>query len=117
MRKVLSASGSTSKSFMMLELGLILVQFVIMKKRLQFLHHILTESTEALVRQVFDVLKEDSRKGYFVNLTNIDCEEFDIDLNNEEIADISKYSRKKYLKEKTDTEAFNLMSQRTEQRK
>ena len=64
----------------MLELGIIPVRFMIMKKRSQFLHHILSESTETLVRQVFDVLKKESRKGDFVNLTNTDCEELDIDL-------------------------------------
>ena len=70
---------------------------------------LITESTEALVREVFDVLKEDSRKGDFVNQINIDLEELDIDVNNEEIGDISKYSWKKYLKEKTDTAAFNFL--------
>ena len=46
-----------------------------MKKTLQFLHHILSESTETLVRQVFDVLNAKSRKGDFVNLTNAEREE------------------------------------------
>ena len=38
--------SSFSKVFMMLELGMILVRFVMMKKRLQFLHYILSEPTQ-----------------------------------------------------------------------
>ena len=76
---------------------------------MQFLHHILTESTDKLIRQVFDVLSEESRKGDFVYLTNCDREELEIDLSNEEIASISKWSWKKYLKEKTSKAAFKFL--------
>ena len=109
MRKILSASGNPSKSFMMPELGIVPVRYVIMKKRLQFLHHILTESTETLIRQVFDVLNEDSRKGDFVYLTNHDKIELEIDLSNEEISSISKWSWKKYLREKVTKAAFKFL--------
>ena len=43
-RKVLSVTGNPSRVFMMLELGIIPVRFVIMKKRLHFLHYILNEN-------------------------------------------------------------------------
>ena len=40
-RKVLSSTGNPSKVFMMLELGLIPVRYLIIQKRLQFLHYLL----------------------------------------------------------------------------
>ena len=46
LRKVLAKTGNPCKVFMMLELGFTPVRFVIMQKRLQFLHYILKESTE-----------------------------------------------------------------------
>ena len=55
MRKVLSASENAGKSFMILELGIIPVRYLIMKKRMQFLHYILTEGTDIMIRQVFNV--------------------------------------------------------------
>ena len=59
-RKVLSVTGNPSRVFMMLELGIIPVRFVMMKKRLQFLHYILNENIESTISQVFETLKKDS---------------------------------------------------------
>ena len=71
-RKVLSVQGNPSTCFMQLELGIIPVRFVVKQKRLNFLHYILNESMESLVKQVYIALKEDSRKGDFVSLINTD---------------------------------------------
>ena len=71
-RKVLNVTGNPSPIFMMLELGTIPVRFVIMKKRLQFLHYILNENKESMLSQVFETLKSESKKGDFVHLTNGD---------------------------------------------
>ena len=48
-----------------------------------------------MLRQVFDALKDDSRKGDFVELTNRDKEDLDIILTNDEIEVISKTQWKK----------------------
>ena len=47
LKKVLESTSS--KMFMMLELGFIPVRYVLMKKRLKFLHYILQESTETMI--------------------------------------------------------------------
>ena len=60
-RKILAASGNACRSFVMLELGIIPVRYVKIKKIIPFLHYILTKSTGLMIRQVFDVLIEDSR--------------------------------------------------------
>ena len=52
-RKMFSETGNPCKVFMMLEIGVIPVRFVIMQKRLAFLHYILKESTSSMIRQVF----------------------------------------------------------------
>ena len=56
LRKFLDSSAS--KCFMMLELGIIPVRYVLMN-----------ESTSSMLRQVYDTLKEESRHGDFVSLT------------------------------------------------
>ena len=57
LKKVLSAEGKPGKSFMMLELGVIPVRYVVMQQIMQFLHYILQESTESMLRKVFDCFK------------------------------------------------------------
>lgn len=45
-KKLLTISGNPSKAFMYLELGVIPVKFVIMGRRVNFLHHILNKPTD-----------------------------------------------------------------------
>ena len=100
MRKVLSSSGNPCKTFMMLELGILPVKFVIMKKILQFLHYILNENTTSMIRQVFSALEKDSRKGDFISLTNEDKINLDIELHNTEIQTMSKCKWKSCIKKR-----------------
>ena len=109
LRNVLDSSAS--KCFMMLELGIIPVRFVLMKKRLQFLHYILNESTSTMLRQVYDTLKEESRHGDFVSLTQSDKNALNIDISEEDIQLVSKWSWKKYLTEKVREAAFLYLTQ------
>ena len=80
-RKVLSSSGNPSKVFMMLELGLIPVRYLIIQKRLQFLHYLLNQSKQSMLRKVYEAMKKDSRRGDFVYLTNKDKTLLNINMN------------------------------------
>ena len=81
---------STSKVFMCLELGLISVNFVIMEKPLSFLRYILTDSMYTMIRQVFEELKMESRKGAFVDLVKRDMDDLKIELCYDDIKLITK---------------------------
>ena len=98
-RKVLSVTSNPSKCFMKLELGIIPVKFVIMQKMLMFLQYILKESTDSMIRKVFDALKEDSRKGDFIYLTTCDKQTLNIQYSDTDIQNMSKWCWKKVLKE------------------
>ena len=82
-RKVLSTKGNPSKVFMMLELGIVPIRFVLMKKRMQFLHYLLNEDQESMIRRVFETLKADSQKGDFIFQTNSDKIALNIDFSDE----------------------------------
>ena len=99
-RKILTVSGNPSKCFIQLELGIVPIEFVLKHKRLNFLHYILNEDSKSITSQVYCALKEDTRKGDFVQLTNCDRKYLQIDLCDDDIRDISKHSWKKYIKEK-----------------
>lgn len=109
MRNVLSVTGNPSKVFMMLELGIIPVRFVIMKKRMQFLHYILNESTESMIRKVYDTLKQDYRNGDFVSQTNSDRITLDINLDDSEIRSFSKGMWKNVIDKKIKSVAFEYL--------
>jgi hypothetical protein len=117
MRNVLSVTGNPSKVFMMLELGIIPVRFVIMKKRMQFLHYILNESTESMIRKVYDTLKQDYRNGDFVSQTNSDRITLDINLDDSEIKSFSKGMWKNVIDKKIKSAAFEYLVGETYRKK
>ena len=86
-RALLSSSGNPSRVFMCLELGVIPVRYVIMKKRLSFLHYILNKSMTSTVRLVYDTLKRDSRNGDFFSLVQKDLIDCNIEMTEEEKRD------------------------------
>ena len=54
-RFLLSTTGNPSKVFMCLELGVIPVKYVIITKRINFLHYILKENMTSTLRQVYEM--------------------------------------------------------------
>jgi hypothetical protein len=115
-RNILCNYGNPSKVFMCLELGIIPVRFVIIKGRLKFLKYILDENISTMMRQVYETLKKDSRKGDFVDLVNRDLEEINIDYTEEEIMHTSKVYWKKYASEKVKDAAFNYLVKENEEK-
>ena len=101
---------------MMLELGVIPVRVVVIQKRMQFLHYILQEHKDSMLRQVFDALKDDSRKGDFVELTNCDREDLGIILTTDDIEVLSKTQWKKMIKVKTLGAALKYLNKENGQR-
>ena len=53
-RRLLSVSGYSSKVFMCLELGVILLKYVIMAKRTNMLYYILNENISSTMGQVYE---------------------------------------------------------------
>ena len=72
-------------------MGVIPVKFVVMQKQMNFLHYILNEDINSLLRQVFDALREDSRKGDFVSLVSEDISDLEIYMSEDDILEMSKY--------------------------
>ena len=108
-RNILTNYGNPSKAFMCLELGVIPVKYVIIEKRLNFWKYILNESRSSKIRQVYEALKVDSRKGDFVDLIKKDIEEINIDITEEEIISIKKVDWKKYIHEIVKEAAFDYL--------
>ena len=104
--KLLPTKGKPSKAFRYLELGIIPVRYVIIQKRLLFLKYILNESTDSMIKQVYMQMKQDSRKGDFVDHIKRDLNELEIRMEDYEINEMTSNKWKKLVKEKTKDLAF-----------
>ena len=82
---------------MHLEMGTIPVKFVMMEKRLNFLKYILNENMNSMIRQVFEVIKTDSRKGDFYYLVKQDMSDLEIEIPEEDIIKMNKLHWKKFI--------------------
>ena len=109
LQKVLPTKAKTSKVFRYLELGLIPVRFVLKQKRLKFLKYILNEDTESMLKQVYDQQKKESRKGDFVFQVKQDMKEMDINMDDNEIKELSIRKWKKLVNEKTKEAALRYL--------
>ena len=99
-RQLLTKVGNPCKVFMCLELGVVPVRYVIMGNRVKYLNTILNESTDSMLRQVYDAQKEDSKKGDFVDQVNKDLRELHIEFKEDEIKDIKKLEWKPFVDKK-----------------
>ena len=102
---------------MSLELGIIPVRFVIMGKRLNFLHYILNEPIDSIISEVYCALKEDSRKGDFVSLVQKDLQDLCIEMTDNEIKSYRKIQWKTFVKDQVKNAAFTFLVKENESKK
>lgn len=99
-RSLLSTTGNPSKVFMCLELCVIPVKYVIMTKRINFLHYIISENMTSTLRQVYEAMKCESRKGDFHYLVTKDLKDLNIDMSENDIQKHSKKAWKMFITKK-----------------
>ena len=83
------------------------VRYATIKKRLNFLHYKLSDSMTSIVRQVYDTLKVDRRKGDFFNLVQKDFQECNIKMTEEVIKACSKRAWKIFITQTVKEKAFS----------
>ena len=100
MRKVLGCPSKTPKHLMYFELGWLPLRFIIQSRRLNFLKYILNQKETSLVKQVYNEQKSNPQKGDWVKDVDKDFKKLKISLTHEEIASMSKYMFKNFVKKK-----------------
>ena len=85
-----------------LESGNIPIRFILMSRRLNFLHYILNEDDDSLLRSFFTAQLESPVKGDWVMRVTEDMKELGIDLTMEEIAGTSKLRFKEIIRNKVE---------------
>lgn len=97
LRSILEAPSNTGKAFLYLSLAAVPIRFLLIKKRMGFLHYILNEEKTSLIRQVFDAQIEDRHKNDFVSMVEEDLKILQIDMSFGEIGQLSKWKFKKNI--------------------
>ena len=95
LRRILSAHSKTPVETLYLETGNIPIRFILMSRRLNFLHYILNEDESSLLHRFFKAQTECPVRGDWVTMVSDDMKELGIDLQLEEIRSFSKKNSRK----------------------
>ena len=110
LRKLLKTPISTPKPALYLETGCVPLRFVIKRKRIMFLHHILTRSEDALISRVFWAQVEKPAKGDWCTVVREDLDSLGMNLTGfKEIAEMSQEKLKLLLEEQSNTAALKYL--------
>ena len=106
LRNILSAHAKTPKELLYLETGSLPVRYVIMSRRITFLHYILCENDDTLLRNFFEAQCAHPIKGDWVSTVKNDLESVGIKMSFEDIRKCSKNSFKDLVKKAIRSKAF-----------
>ena len=116
--KILQSEANTNNIFKYLELGVIPIRFVIMKRKILFLQYILQQEKSSLIYKVLEATMKNPLKNDFVDTCKKYLQILKMDLSFSEIENLSKWSLKKIVKVKTEIAAFRyLLEQQKKPRK
>ena len=94
---------------MFLELGIVPVKFIMKGKRAHFLKYVLNEDMGSILREVYEAVKCESRKGDFVYQVKQDLKDLNISMSEEAIRNCSKSQWKILVKRQVKSAAFQYL--------
>ena len=113
LRDILSAQRNTPIEYLYLETGNISVKFVIISRRLNFLHYILCQEEDSLIKRFFKAQCSQPVKGDWVSTVKKDLEFLKITMTFEQIKNKSKGDFKEIVRKFINKESFeDLLEQR-----
>ena len=109
-RKILNCHAKVPKEFLYQETGLIMVRHIIKRRRIMYLHHLLTREKSELISKIYYSQKMKPVKGDWAVTVEKDCHDLNIDI--ESIKLMKKQKFKIFLKEKISKFAFNYLQEK-----
>ena len=100
LRKILGSHAKSPSCSLHLELGCLSLKFVIISRRLNFLHYILNRPDGDLLKNFFEVQNKNPVKNDWVLTIKEDIDSLKINLNLEQIKELSKDKFSALVKEK-----------------
>ena len=116
--KILGCEANTSNAFKYLELGVYPVRYEIMKRKILFLHYILQQEKSSMIYKVLQATRDNPTKNDFVKTCESYLSQLKINMTFEELSQMSKWSVKKLVKDKTQEAGFSyLLNEKNKQSK
>ena len=109
LQRCLHLGARSSQCLMLLELGLTSVAFLVKKKRIMYLFHIITTDTSSLVSQVFWKQVKSSTVGNWVGTVINDLKELNINLSFSQIAQMTKPKFKILVRQSCENASFSAL--------
>ena len=106
LRTMLEAPCTTPKEMLYLELGVTPIRYIVMSRRLVFYHYIINEDKDSLIYKFYKLQSEKPVKGDWCLTVMENLKTLKIEMTEDELRKISKYSFKKLVNNAIRKEAF-----------
>ena len=114
LRKIVGAPSKTPKETLYLETGCKPLKFIVKKRRLMYLHHILKRKDDELIHKFYKAQKLKPSKNDWVVTIEEDKKYLDIKMEDNDIRKLSKYKFKQILNEKIKEHSFKFLIKKKE---
>ena len=110
LRKILEVGSGCPKEMLYLETGSIPIRFIIICRRLMFLHYILNEDSESLIYKCLEAQMRRPCRNDWINSVEKDFKELDIMLTFEDIKALSKQQFKTFVDKTIEQKALEYLN-------
>jgi hypothetical protein len=110
LRSILETGRSTPKVMLYLEMGCLPIKFILMKRRITYLHYILHQDKESLLFKFFKAQKSNPVQGDWCLTVEEDMAYLRLDLSYDQISVMSEHALKNLLNKKADAKAVEYLN-------
>ena len=110
LRRVLEVGSCCPKEMLYLETGAIPFRFIMLKRRLMFLHYIMNESRESLIYKFLDAQKNNPCRNDWVSTVQGDLDDLEIGLSFEDIQNASSYQFQNFISQVIEEKALEYLN-------
>ena len=110
LRKILNAHAKTPKESLYLETGSIPIRYIIIQRRMNYLHHLINRNPNELINKVYCAQKRKMAKNDWVETVQNNLNEINLNLSDDSNFKISKKKFKKFIKGKINEAAFKYLN-------
>ena len=111
LKKIVGSHSKIPMEFVYLETGTLSINYICTKRRLMYLHHILSVSEQELIHKTYNAQKESPLKGDWVLKVGEDMEKIELNMEESDIKIISKKDFKKIVEQQIKNTAFKEYSE------
>ena len=113
LRKILEVGSSCPKEMLFLETGTTHIRYIIMTRRLMFLHYILNEDKQYLIGRFLEAQERSPSKNDWVKTVKENMEELDICLGFEDIKELSHNQFNTFVKKSVEERTLSYLCNHT----